>query len=70
MWGESAPFPVQAGSARLIEIPLTVPIGCGTPTTIATMAAVVEGPIEVASRRPGRCPMYSLPEVAHEGGPT
>jgi hypothetical protein len=51
LWGDSGPFPVQALTARLIEIPLDGADRCGTPTTMATMAAVVEGPIEVASRQ-------------------
>jgi hypothetical protein len=49
--GESGPFPVQARTARIVEIPLDRADRCGTPTTMATMAAVVEGPIEVASRQ-------------------
>jgi len=33
------------------ELPLDRADRCGTPTTIVAMAAVVEGPIEVASRQ-------------------
>ena len=51
LWGETGPMPVQAGTARIVEISLDRTDRCGTPTTIATMAAVVEGPIEVASRQ-------------------
>lgn len=51
LWGESLPFPVQAQTARIVDIPLDRTDRCGTPTTIATMAAVVEGPVEVASRQ-------------------
>jgi hypothetical protein len=51
LWGESAPFAVQAVVPRTMEIPLDRADRCQTPTTIATMAAVVEGPIQVASRQ-------------------
>jgi hypothetical protein len=50
LWGETAPFAVRAGVQSAIEIPLDRADRCGTPATIATMAAVVEGPIQVASR--------------------
>lgn len=49
--GELPPFTVQAGRALTIEIPADRADACVTPTTIATMAVVVEGPIEVASRQ-------------------
>ena len=49
--GETAPFVVQAGTLRTVEIPIDRADRCGTPTTIATMAAVVEGPVQVASRQ-------------------
>lgn len=49
--GETDPFVVQAGTLRTVEIPIDRADGCGTPTTIATMAAVVEGPVQVASRQ-------------------
>jgi hypothetical protein len=61
LWGESGPFPVQAGSPQIIEIPLDRADRCGTPTTIATMAAVVEGPIEVASRQTWSMPYVFAP---------
>ena len=51
LWGETAPFAVQAGVPRTIEVSFDGADRCGTPTTIATMAAVVEGPIQVASRQ-------------------
>jgi hypothetical protein len=51
LWGESAPFTVRAGSAQTIDISIDRADRCGTPATIATMAAVVEGPIQVASRQ-------------------
>jgi hypothetical protein len=51
LWGESPPFAVQAGVPRTIEVSFDGADRCGTPTTIATMAAVVEGGIQVASRQ-------------------
>jgi hypothetical protein len=49
--GETAPFTVHARVPSVVEITLDRSDRCGTPTTIATMAAVVEGPIEVSSRQ-------------------
>lgn len=51
LWGEIAPFSVRAGAPLTIEIPADRADRCGTPTTIATMAVVVEGPIQVSSRQ-------------------
>jgi hypothetical protein len=51
LWGETAPFSVQAGAPSVVEIPLNRADRCGTPTTVATMAVVVEGPAQVASRQ-------------------
>ncbi len=51
LWGETGPFAVQARVAATIEILIDRSDRCGTPATIATMAVVVEGPIEVASRQ-------------------
>ena len=51
LWGELAPFLVQAGAPLTIEVPTDRADRCGTPTTIATMAVVVEGPIQVSSRQ-------------------
>jgi hypothetical protein len=51
LWGELAPFSVQAGAPITIELSADRPDRCGTPTTIATMAVVVEGPIQVSSRQ-------------------
>lgn len=49
--GETGPFVVRAGVTAFLEIPMESAAACGTPTTIATMAAVIEGPVEVASRQ-------------------
>jgi len=51
LWGETPPFTVRAGATQAIDVPIDRADRCGTPTTIATMAAVVEGPIQVASRQ-------------------
>jgi hypothetical protein len=51
LWGETLPFSVQARVPSVITIPIASADRCGTPTTIATMAAVVEGPIQVSSRQ-------------------
>jgi len=51
LWGETASFAVQAGVPTTLEIPMDRAADCRTPTTIATMAAVVEGPVQVASRQ-------------------
>jgi hypothetical protein len=51
LWGETAPLSVQAGVPTVIEIAIDRADRCGTPTTISTMATVVEGPIQVASRQ-------------------
>ena len=51
LWGEIEPFTVRAGAPLTIEMPVDQADRCGTPTTIATMALVVEGPIQVSSRQ-------------------
>jgi hypothetical protein len=51
LWGETLPFSVQARVPSVITIPIVSADRCGTPTTIATMAAVVEGPVQVSSRQ-------------------
>jgi hypothetical protein len=51
LWSETAPFEVKAGVTSVIDVSLTRADRCGVPTTIATMAAVVEGPVQVASRQ-------------------
>ena len=51
LWGELASFSVLAGAPITIELPADRADRCGTPTTIATMAVVVEGPIQVSSRQ-------------------
>jgi hypothetical protein len=61
LWGETVPFAVQAGVPSTIEIPLDRAEGCGTPIAIATMAAVIEGPIQVASRQTWSLHYVSIP---------
>jgi hypothetical protein len=51
LWGEIASFTVRARVPVTIEMPLDRADRCGTPTDIATMALVVEGTMEVASRQ-------------------
>jgi hypothetical protein len=51
LWGETAPFTLQARASGVIEIPLERADSCGTPATMATMAVVVEGPVQIASRQ-------------------
>lgn len=51
LWGQIEPFTVRAGVPLTIEMPVDQADRCGTPTTIATLALVVEGPIEVSSRQ-------------------
>jgi len=51
LWGEIAPFTVRAGTPLTIEMPADRADQCRTPTDIATMAVVVEGPVEIASRQ-------------------
>jgi hypothetical protein len=51
LWGETAPFSVHERASSVVEISFDRADRCGTPTTMATMAVVVEGPIQVASRQ-------------------
>ena len=51
LWGQTGEMDLQAGVVRRVEIPLDDADRCGTPVTIATMDAGVEGTIEVASRQ-------------------
>jgi hypothetical protein len=51
LWGETAPFTLQARASSVIEIPLERADRCGTPATMAAMAVVVEGPVQIASRQ-------------------
>jgi hypothetical protein len=51
LWGETAPFSVQARVPTVMEIPLDRADRCGIPNTMATLAVVVEGPVQVASRQ-------------------
>ena len=45
------PLALRAGEARMVEVVFTEYDACATPFEIATMAAVVEGTVEVASRQ-------------------
>jgi hypothetical protein len=49
--GETGSFVLRAGVPQMIEIVLDRADRCGTPTTMATMAAIVEGPAQIASRQ-------------------
>jgi hypothetical protein len=51
LWGETGAFSVQAGQTQTVEVTLDRSDACGTPETIASMDAIVEGPIQVASRQ-------------------
>jgi hypothetical protein len=51
LWGETAPFGVQGRTPSVVDISFDRADRCGTPTTMATIALVVEGPIQVASRQ-------------------
>ena len=51
LWGETPSFTMQARTSSVIEIPLERADRCGTPATVATMAVVVEGPVQIASRQ-------------------
>jgi len=51
LWGEMPPFTVRGRVASMVRIPIANADRCGTPTTIATMAAVVEGPTQIESRQ-------------------
>ncbi|HET7292323.1 MAG TPA: hypothetical protein VFM88_07855, partial [Vicinamibacteria bacterium] len=48
---ETGPFELRAGDDFGVDLVLDESDRCATPTTIATMAAVVEGTVEVASRQ-------------------
>jgi len=49
--GQIDPFSVRAGVSQNVDVTLDTADQCGTPTSIANMAAVVEGPVQVASRQ-------------------
>jgi hypothetical protein len=51
LWSETAPFDLKAGVSSVVELALTRADRCGVPATIATMAAVVEGPTQIESRQ-------------------
>jgi hypothetical protein len=50
--GQTPPFTLRAGQPVDVDVTLDLfDTACGTPETIATMAAVVVGPVEVDSRQ-------------------
>jgi hypothetical protein len=51
LYGETPPFTVRGGQRSAVDIVLTTADRCGTPETIATMSAVVERPVQIASRQ-------------------
>jgi hypothetical protein len=51
LWGQTSPLDLEAGVTTRVEVPMDNADQCGTPVTLATMAGVVEGPVEVASRQ-------------------
>ena len=48
---ETGPFDLARGEVRPLSIVYDLSDDCGVPLTIATMAVVVEGTVEVSSRR-------------------
>jgi len=51
LYGQTAPFTVRGGQTATIDVTLDQFDACGTPDTMATMDAVVVGPVEVDSRQ-------------------
>ena len=51
LFASTGPFELRAGAETGLDLVLDESDRCRTPATIATMAAVVEGTIEVASRQ-------------------
>lgn len=51
LWGETSSFDVRAGVVTRLQVSLDNADRCGTPVTLVSMDAVVEGPVEVASRQ-------------------
>jgi hypothetical protein len=51
LWGQTSPLDLEAGVATRVEVSMDDADRCGTPVTLATMDASVEGPVEVASRQ-------------------
>jgi hypothetical protein len=49
--GQTGPLVLQAGTTESVEVLLDQADECRTPVDIRTMAAVVEGTVEVASRQ-------------------
>jgi hypothetical protein len=49
--GQAGPRALRAGEVERIDVSLDDADDCRTPADIRTMAAVVEGPVEVASRQ-------------------
>ena len=51
LFASTEPFDLRAGDDAGIDLILDESARCATPTAIATMAAVIEGTVEVASRQ-------------------
>jgi hypothetical protein len=51
LWGQTDPFTVSAGAPLNVDVTMDTSDQCVTPTTIANMACVVEGTVQVASRQ-------------------
>jgi hypothetical protein len=51
LWGETGSFDLRAGVRARLEISFDNADRCATPVTVVAMDAIVEGPVEVASRQ-------------------
>lgn len=51
LFGQTEPLTLRAGTTETVEVVLDQADACRTQVDIRTMAAVVEGPVEVASRQ-------------------
>src|SRR5450759_2090671 len=51
LWGDTAPFTVRAGQPVNVDVTLDNADRCSLPETFATMYAIVEGPVQFASRQ-------------------
>jgi hypothetical protein len=57
----TGPFVLDRGETRQLAVVFDRSDACPVPLTIATMAVVVEGPVQVASRRTWRVTYSFLP---------
>ncbi|MCL4848638.1 MAG: hypothetical protein KJ066_18990 [Acidobacteria bacterium] len=57
----TGPFPLARGEARELALVFDRADACPVPLTIATLAVVVEGPVQVASRRTWRVTYTFVP---------